>query len=110
MADSNFGGIAATDQLTVGALATPITRVVVYSPTLTPASVAAATVAEQTFTVVGLTTADKVVVNAPVNATATGIVGARVSAADTLAVRYANPTAGALVPAAGVNTVIAFRS
>jgi hypothetical protein len=89
---------------------TALTKAVVYTPTITPASVAAATVAEQTFTVTGLTTADKVIVNPPAIANATGIVGARVSAADTLAIRFVNPTAGALTPTSGTYTVLAFRS
>lgn len=89
---------------------TEVTKVAVYSQTITPASVGAATVAEQTFTVTGLTTADKVVVNAAAISNATGISGARVSAADTLAVRFVNPTAGALTPTAGTWTIIAFRS
>lgn len=106
--DTNFTGVA-SDSVTIGG-GTPITAIAVYSPNLTPASVGAAAVAEQTFTVAGLTTADKVIVNPPVNATATGIAGARVSAANTLAVRFVNPTAAALTPAAGVHTVIAVRS
>jgi hypothetical protein len=110
MADSNFSGVAASDNLTVGGSGTPITQMRVYSQTITPASVGAATVAEQTFTVTGLTTADKVIVNPPSIANATGIAGARVSAADTLAIRYVNPTAGALTPTAGTNTIIAVRS
>jgi hypothetical protein len=110
MADSNFSGVNASDNVTVGAAGTPITQMRVYSPSLTPASVATIVVAEQTFTVTGLTTADKVVVNPPSIANATGIAGARVSAADTLAIRFVNPTAGSLTPTAGVYTVLAFRS
>jgi hypothetical protein len=87
-----------------------LTNLKVYSQTITAASVAAATVAEQTFTVTGLTTADKVVVNAAAIANATGIAGVRVSAADTLAVRFVNPTAGALTPTAGTWTIMAFRT
>lgn len=108
MADTNFSGLA-SDSLTVGG-GTPLTKMVAYAPSLTPSAVAAATVAEQTFTVAGLTTADKVVVNPPALGNATGVAGARVSAADTLAIRFANPTAGSLTPAAGAYTVIAFRS
>lgn len=105
MAGSHFkGGIAA------GSDGTELTLIKVYSQTITAASVAAATVAEQTFTVTGLTTADKVVVNPAAIANATGIAGARVSAADTLAVRFVNPTAGALTPTAGTWTIMAFRS
>lgn len=110
MADTNFSGVNASDSLTVGAAGTPVTQVRVYSQTITPASVAAATVAEQTFTVTGLTTADKVTVNPAAIGNATGIAGARVSAADTLAVRFVNPTAGALTPTAGTWTILAFRS
>lgn len=112
MAETNFSALGASDSLTVGAegVATPITQIRAYAPTLTPASVGAATVSEQTFTVTGLTTADKEIVNGPANATATGIAGARVSAADTLAIRFVNPTAGALTPTAGVHSIIAFRS
>jgi len=112
MADTNFSGLAASDNLTIGATgtATPITQIRVYSQTITPASVAAATVAEQTFTVTGLATTDKVMVNPAATGNATGIAGARVSAANTLAVAFVNPTAGALVPGAGTYNIIAFRS
>jgi hypothetical protein len=95
--------------ITIGG-GTALTKAVVYTPTLTPASVAAATVAEQTFTVTGLTTADKVIVNPPAIGNATGIAGARVSAADTLAIRFVNPTAGALTPTSGSYVTLAFRS
>jgi hypothetical protein len=105
MAASHFnGGVG------IGSGGTDLTLAKVYTPSITPASVAAATVAEQTFTVAGLTTADKVIVNPPSIANATGIVGARASAADTLALRFTNPTAGALTPTAGTYTVLAFRS
>jgi hypothetical protein len=106
MGTTNFDALALGDPLT----ATPITGMRVYAPSITPASVATVVVAEQTFTVTGLTTADKVVVNPPAISNATGIAGARVSAADTLAIRFVNPTAGALTPTAGVYTVLAFRS
>lgn len=109
MADTHYAGLNASDSLTVGS-GTPITKVAVYAPSITPASVGAATVVEQTFSVPGLTTADKVVVNAPALVNAIGVAGVRVSAADTLAIRFANPTAGALTPAAGTYPVIAFRS
>lgn len=110
MANTNFSGVAVSDGMTVGDSGTQITQVRVYSQTITAASVAADTVAEQTFTVTGLTTADKVVVNPAAIANATGIAGARVSAANTLAIRFVNPTAGALTPTAGTFTILAFRS
>lgn len=92
------------------ATATPVTQIMVYSQTITPASVATATVAEQTFTVTGLTTADKVFVNAGAISNAVSIGNVRVSAADTLAVQFCNPTAGALTPTAGTWKIVALRS
>lgn len=95
---------------TVGAEGTPITQIRVYAPSLTPASVAAATVAEQGFAVTGLTTADKVFVNPPSITAGVGLSSARVSAANTLTLAFVNATAGALTPAAGTYTIIAIRS
>ncbi len=89
---------------------TALTKAVVYTPNLTPANVAANTTAEQTFTVTGLTTGDTVAVAVPGLAAGVGLVGARVSAADTLALTFGNFTAGALPPAAGVYRIIAWRS
>lgn len=104
MAGSHFSGVA------VGASGTELSQIKVYSQTITPASVGAATVAEQTFTVTGLTTTDTVFLNPGVISNAVGIAGVRVSAADTLAVRFDNPTAGALVPTAGTWRIVAIRS
>jgi hypothetical protein len=95
----------------IGSGGTDLTQVKVYTQTITPASVAANTTAEQTFTVTGLTTADTVEFNPGAAPTAgTGIVGWRVSAADTLAVTYINATAGALTPASGTARIVAIRS
>lgn len=105
MAGTHFGG-----GIGVGSSGSDISQIKVYSQTITAASVGAATVAEQTFTVTGLTVADKVIVNPAAISNATGVAGARVSAADTLAVRFVNPTAGALTPTAGTWTIIAIRS
>lgn len=71
----------------------------VLKKTLDPASVAADTTAEQTFTVKGLTTDMFVSVNKPSATAGVGIVGARVSAADTLAITFANVTGLAVDPA-----------
>jgi hypothetical protein len=78
----------------------------IITQTLTPVSVAATTAAEQTFTVPGLLTTDMVDVNWPGSATAVGLVGARVSAANTLALTFVNPTAGGLVPTAGAYKIL----
>jgi hypothetical protein len=68
--------------------------------TLSPAEVAINTTAEQTFTLNGLKTGDLVVVNKPTAQAGLGIVGSRVSAANTLAITFANNTAGAITPTA----------
>lgn len=86
-----------------------VTDLNIFSVSITPASVAAAVVVEQTFTVVGLKTTDRVFVNPPATANNIGITASRVSAADTVAIRFVNPTAGALTPTAGVYEFIAFR-
>lgn len=83
----------------------------VVQATLTPAQVAINTTAEQTFTVPGLKVGDVVVVNKPTAQAGLGIAGARVSAADTLAINFANVTGGAITPTAGeVYLVYVFRA
>lgn len=69
---------------------------------LTPVLVGAATCAEQNFTVPGLRIGDFVDVTPPGITAGVAPCCARVSAANTLTVTFVNPTAGALVPAAGV--------
>ncbi len=96
--------------VTLGASGTAVTQIKVYSQTVTPASVAANLCAEQTFTVTGLTTADKIFINPVATGNATSAGQVRVSATNTLAVTYCNPTAGALTPAAGAANIVAIRS
>ena len=74
----------------------------VISVTLTPTAVggSAATTAEQTFTVNGLLPGDMVLVNKPTTQAGLGIVGSRVSAANTLAITFLNTTATAITPTA----------
>jgi hypothetical protein len=88
-----------------------IQRVFALGPTLTPVGVATVTTAEQTFTVPGLNVGDLVVtVNRPNNTPAgVGITNARVSAANTLALTFVNPTAGSVTPGAGVYSIIIAR-
>lgn len=72
------------------------------APSLTPAEVAAATTAVQNFTIPGLQTTDLVRVHySGVQTAGVFVASARVSAANTLALTFANVTAGALTPAAG---------
>lgn len=70
------------------------------SQALSPALVAANTTAEQTFTVPGLKVGDFVNVIKPTTQAGIGIVNARVSAANTLAIAFGNFTAGGLTPTA----------
>jgi len=85
----------------------------VFLLTLSPASVAVTTTTEQTFaaTGIGLLTTDLVLVNKPTAQPGLGIVGVRVSAADTLAITFLNASATAITPtAAEVYTVGVWRA
>jgi hypothetical protein len=65
--------------------------------TLTPVQTNSGTYVEQTFTVPGLQTGDEVSVAANFASTTLVLIGnARVSAANTIAIAFANPTAGNL--------------
>lgn len=77
----------------------PVAPLVVYSAQLAPVSVAANTTAEQTFTVTGLIASTPVWVNKPSAQSGLGIAGVRVSAANTLAINYANSSGAAITPA-----------
>jgi hypothetical protein len=103
--------VSASTSLSVGASGTAITQIRVYSATISPASVAANTTAEQTFTVTGLTTADKVFVSKPTAQAGLGIVGMRVAGANSLAITFGNFTASPIVPTASeAYAVVAIRS
>ena len=80
-----------------------------YATALSPVAVAANTTAEQTFTVNGLVAGDTVLaVNKPTAQAGLGIVGWRVSAANTLAITFSNNTAAPITPtAAEVYNVVA---
>lgn len=67
---------------------------------LVPVSVAANTTAEQTFTVTGLAASCAVEVNKPTATPGLALVGARISAINTLALTFANVTAAAIIPPA----------
>ena len=72
----------------------------VLSITLSPAAVLANTTAEQTFTVNGLVPGDMAVVTKPTAQAGLGIVGSRVSAANTLAITFSNNTGSSITPTA----------
>jgi len=79
------------------------------SQSLTPVSVATITCAEQQFTVPGLAVGDVVTVSPPSITAGVAPVCARVSATNTLQITFCNPTAGPLVPAAGVYQIFIAR-
>lgn len=83
----------------------------VFSISLTPAQVLATTAPEQTFaaTGIGLLTTDTVIVTPPGTTANVAQAAARVSAADTLAIQFVNPTAGPLTPPSGTYLVTVFR-
>ena len=72
----------------------------VISVTLSPVAIVLNTTAEQTFTVNGLLPGDFVSCNKPTAQAGLGIVGCRVSAANTLAITFLNTTATAITPTA----------
>ena len=74
------------------------------------ANVATITTAEQTVTIPGLRTTDYVFVNKPSHTTGIGVSNARVSAADTLAIQYVNPTAGGVNPSSETYTLLVVRA
>lgn len=71
-----------------------------YTVTLSPVSVAANTSAEQTLTLTGGEVNDLVVVTKPTAQAGLGIVGARISAANTVALTFMNATGSPIVPTA----------
>ena len=89
----------------------PMTNVVkggVFSLSLTPSAVATITTAAQNFanTGIGLAVGDYVSVAFNGAQTAgVGVLDAYVSAADQLTIRFVNPTAGSVTPAAGTYLV-----
>jgi hypothetical protein len=79
--------------------------------TWNPAAVATITTAEQTVTVTGVKVGDIVLAyNKPSNTTGAMPVNARVSAADTIAVTFVNPTAGSVDPASEAWTFVIGRA
>ena len=79
--------------------------------TLTPVSVAGSTAAEQTFTIPGLLINDFLDVNCNIAQTAGLTIGnVRVSAVNTMSVEFANSTAGALTPVAGIYNINVTRA
>lgn len=99
MSSTNPGpAIAATNNTSAGVGNIAID--VLLGLTISPAIVAANTTAEQTFTITGLAVGDVVNVNKPSAQAGLGVVGARVSAANTIAITFSNNTAAGITPTA----------
>lgn len=87
-----------------------ILKVLTITKTFDPASVSAATSAEQDVTVTGVKVGDVVLaVNKPTATAGVGIVNARVKAADTVSLTFMNATAGAVDPASETYTFVIGR-
>lgn len=78
-----------------------VQSVSVVSVALTPSAVAANTTAEQTFTVPGVVASDVCTsVSKPTAQAGLGIVGVRVTAANTVGITFSNNTAAGITPTA----------
>lgn len=91
--------------LTAASPAPVMTRI---TQSLAPVSVAANTTAEQTFTVAGLVAGTEVYVTKPSVTPNLVVAGVRVSAANTLAINYANNSGAAIVPPTEVYSIAYF--
>ncbi len=98
---AGFNGYSPLPGTKIGPYGSIIKQVKVYQPTLSPAAVGVNTAAEQTVSVTGLATDDVIVgVSKPTTQAGLGIVGARVSAANVLALTFGNFTATTITPTA----------
>lgn len=88
---------------------TPVAPLLKYTPSIAPIAVAANTTVEQTFNVTGLIAGTPVWLNKPSFQAGLGIVGCRVSAANTLAITFSNSTTSSITPATEVYTVGNFQ-
>lgn len=83
-----------------------IANILLIQATLSPTIVNTITAPEQTFTVNGLLVGDIVNVYKPTVQAGLGVLGARVTATNTLGIQFINPTAGNITPTAGEIYVI----
>jgi len=81
----------------------------VYSVTIDPSAVAANSTSEQTFTVTGINSLDKIVINKPTHTAGLGICNVRASAKDTIAITFFNITGSSIDPGSEKYNIIAIR-
>ena len=78
-----------------------VNKLAVVRATLSPALVAINTTAQQTFTVPGVQVGDVIVnVEKPTHQAGLGVVGARVTAANTVGITFSNNTGSTITPTA----------
>ena len=77
-----------------------VANVFILQATLSPTIVATITTSDQTFTVNGLQVNDFIQVIKPTAQAGLGLIAARVSAANTMALTFMNPTAAGITPTA----------
>ena len=93
----------------LGQLQLRFPKVSTYSVTINPGSIAANDELDETYTVTGLSTNDIVTINPPAMNVGLGIMYARVSATDTLQIRWRNFTGSPINPASGTYRILAIR-
>ena len=90
-------------------VASAVPYVQTFNLTINPASVPANSTSAQAFTLTGVTTEDRVVVNKPSHTSGIVIANAYVSAADQITIVFANVTAGAVDPPSETYRVFSVR-
>lgn len=95
--------------LSVGVGSAPIAVMTKVLATLTPASVAAASVLDQAFAIPGFKAGDFVGITPPLLVPGVTAVCARCTVDNSVTVTFVNTTAGALVPAAGQYKLLMIR-
>ena len=101
-----FGGPAVVQPASNGSLRGAVGTVTVYATTQSPTSVAPNTAAEQALTVTGVATGQLVIVNKPTAQAGLALAPARVSAANTIQVTFANDTAATITPTASETYIV----
>lgn len=87
-----------------------VTKIYDLSATITPSSIPAQTTVEQTFTVNGIVSSDRILeLIKPTNTAGIGIVGKRVTANNTVAIDYINVTAAPITPPSETYTFILIK-
>lgn len=104
--------LTAATSVTVGSSGTALTQIAVISASLTPGPVSAGLCDEQSFSVSGVTSADKLLVNQGFAGNVSAVLTtARASAgAGTVLMTFCNVTAADASPEAGTFTFVAIRS